>query len=106
MMEEKRQFERVRYPMEAHWEGMSGKHVARVYDISQTGCYIESLAQVQLSEKIGFEIQSPTGRWFALEGKVVHFQPNIGFGVSFINMSELQRNALAELIAYARSTPG
>jgi hypothetical protein len=104
MNEEQRQCERVRFPMEARWEGLSGKHVARVYDISLTGCYIESLGQVQLSEEIGFEIQSPTGRWLPLRGKVIHYQPNMGFGVIFINMSELQHNALTELIDYARLT--
>ena len=105
MEEEKRQFERLRFPMEARWEGLAGKHVARVYDISRTGCYIESLGQVQVSEQIGFEIQSPTGRWLALEGQVMHYQPNMGFGVGFVNMTELQQNALDELIDYARSNP-
>src|SRR5215212_3841250 len=105
MNEELRLFERIRFPMEARWEGFSANHVARIYDISLTGCYIESLRQVQLNEEIRFEIQSPTGRWLPLRGKVMHYQPNMGFGVGFIKMSELQHNALAELIDYARSTP-
>lgn len=105
MNEEQRHHERIRFPMEARWEGLSGKHVARVYDISLTGCYIETLRQVQLNEQIVFEIQSPTGRWLPLQGKVMHFQPNMGFGVGFINISELQRHALAELIDYASANP-
>jgi hypothetical protein len=106
MNDEKRLCERVLFVMEARWEGLSGKHVSRVYDISLTGCYIESLGQVQLSERIEFEIQSPTGRWLPLQGKVMHSQLNMGFGVSFINMSEIQQEALAELIDYARSLHG
>jgi hypothetical protein len=103
MNEEQRQSERIRFPMEARWEGLSGKHVARVYDISLTGCYIETLGQVQLNEQIRFEIQSPTGRWLPLQGRVIHYQPNLGFGVGFITISELQHNALVELIDYASS---
>lgn len=99
---EQRHHERIRFPLEVRWEGLSGKHQARIYDISLRGCYIESLGQVQLKEYIRFEIQSPTGRWLALQGEVVHCQPNIGFGVSLIDMSELQNNALAELIDYTR----
>ena len=105
MTEEQRHCERIRFPMEARWEGLSGKHEARVYDISLRGCYIESLGQVQLNEQIRFEIQSPTGRWLPLEGRVMHYQPNLGFGVGFIAMSELQHHSLAELIDYARSNP-
>jgi hypothetical protein len=104
MKEEQRHHERIRFPLELRWEGLSGKHEARVYDISLSGFYIESLRQVQLGEQIRFEIQSPTGRWHAFQGEIVHYQPNIGFGVRLSEMSDLQRNTLAELIHYASLT--
>jgi hypothetical protein len=105
MIEDQRQFERVRFLVEARWAGLSGNYEARVYDISLSGCYIETLGQVQLNEQVSFEIQSPSGRWIPLQGIVIHYQPSIGFGMHFLNMSDLQQHALAELIDYARSLP-
>lgn len=101
MKEEQRRHERIRFPLEVRWEGQSGMREARVYDISLDGLYIESFGQVQLNEDIRLEIQSPTGRWHAFQGKVVHYQPGIGFGLRLSAMSALQRNTLAELIRYA-----
>ena len=59
MSDERRQNERVRFPPEVRWEGLSGRHAARVYDLSLSGCYIESLGQVQPRERVSFGIQSP-----------------------------------------------
>jgi hypothetical protein len=104
MSDERRLDERVRYPLEVRWEGLSGGHSARVYDLSLSGCYIESLGQVQPHEHIRFDIQSPTGRWLSLTGEVVHSQPHMGFGLRLLGLSELQRETLTELLDYAIST--
>ena len=102
MTSERRSDERARLPLEMRWEGQSGKHVARVYDISLSGCYVETLGQVQLNEQIRFEIQLPTGRWMPLRGEVVHFQPDMGFGMRFTGLTETERELLARLIEYGR----
>jgi len=101
MVDEQRQFERVRLPMEVHWEGLSGKHAARIYDLSLSGCYVETLGQVTPGERIRFEIELPTGRWLRLEGEAVHAQPSMGFGVRLINLSATDRDMLAHLLEYA-----
>lgn len=106
MTEDRRRHERVRFPLEMRWEGLSGRHAARVYDVSLSGCYIETLGEVQPGERVRFEIQSPTGRWLAFEGEVVHNQPNMGFGLRLVGLSDSQRGTLAELIDYARSISG
>ncbi len=54
---------------------------------------------------IRFEVQSPTERWLQFQGEVVHSQTHMGFGVRFLDLSELQRHALALLIAYAHAVP-
>ena len=91
----------MRLPLELRWEGLSGRHVARVYDLALGGCYIETLGQVTQNEGIRFEIQLPTGRWMSLSGEVVHYQPNMGFAVRFTNLSEAERELLASLLDYA-----
>ena len=102
MVDERRQFERVRLPMEVHWEGLSGKHAARVYDLSLSGCYVETLGQVTPGERVRFEVELPTGRRLRLEGEVVHAQANMGFGLRLVNLSGADRGMLAHLLEYAR----
>ena len=103
--DERRRDERVRFPLEVRWEGLSGRHTARVYDISLSGCYIETLGDVQTGERLSFEIQSPTGRWLQFEGRVVHHQRNMGFGLRLVNLSDARRDALSRLLEYARGGP-
>jgi len=106
MSEDRRQHMRVRFPLEARWEGLSGRHTARIYDISMSGCYVEALSEVPTHERVRFQVQSPTGLWLTFEGEVVHHQPNMGFGLHFVNLSETQRDVLISLIDYAGDKSG
>ena len=102
MSDERRRDERVGMPLEVRWEGLSGAHVARISDISVSGCYIETLGQVAEGEDVRFEVMTPTGRWLKLRGDVAHYYPNIGFGVRFKNLSEAERDVLASIVDFAR----
>jgi len=100
---EQRRSERVRLPLELRWESLSGRHAARLYDLSSTGCYIEAPGQVQTGELVRFEVQSPTGRWLRLKGEVVHAQTHMGFALRFLDLSESQTCVIDELVEYARA---
>jgi hypothetical protein len=95
---ERRRERRIPVPLEARWESLSGKYAARISDLSLGGCYIESLAQVVPGEEIRFEIQLPTGFWMPLRGSVVYHQPSLGFGVSFVQLTMMERNVLARVL--------
>lgn len=97
-----RKHERITVPLEVRWEGISGQYTTRISDLSLGGCYVESLAQVSVGERLRFEIRLPTGRWMQLHGEVVYHQPTIGFGVHFTELSEPERELLASLIEYGR----
>ena len=99
-MADRRRYERITLPLEARWEGLSGKHAARLSDLSYGGCYVETLGQVSVGERIRFEIQLPTGRWMELHGEVIYHQPTLGFGVHFTKLSELEREMLTSVIEY------
>jgi hypothetical protein len=101
-MPDTRKHDRVLLPLEARWEGLSGRHTARISDLSLGGCYIETLGQVTIGEEISFDIQLPTQNWMPLRGKVIYHFPNMGFGVQFLDLSELESNVLENLIEYAR----
>lgn len=104
--ENKRRYGRLRLPLEVRWEGLSGKHEARVYDLSAGGCYIESMGQVMDGERIVFRVQTPRGRWLVLHGEIVHHQPNMGFGVRFLPLAPPTAQQLTELIRDARGAAG
>lgn len=103
MTNEQRHHERVRLPLEARWEGLSGKHEARVYDISVGGCYIETLGQVTPGERVSFQIQLPGGIWLQLHGEIVHGELNIGFGLRFIELGERECELLLQMVELARN---
>jgi len=104
MADERRRDERVPLLLDVRWEGLAGKHDARISDISLSGCYVESLGQVTVGEVIRFEIQLPTARWMPLRGEVVYHLPTLGFGVKFTSLTTMERNLLAHVIDYARGS--
>jgi hypothetical protein len=96
-MDERRRYRRASRLLEIRWEDLSGKYNARVTDISPDGCYIESIGQVTVGQQIRFEIQLPTGNWVPLRGEVVNHQPNLGFGVRFIALTEEEKKVLSQI---------
>jgi c-di-GMP-binding flagellar brake protein YcgR len=98
---QRRKFPRVRLPLEARWEGQSGKHEARVDELGLGGCYIESLGQVTEGERIIFQVQTPEGRWLILHGEIAYRQPDMGFGVRFLPLAPPTERQLAEIILNA-----
>lgn len=102
-MQERRRDERVPLPLEVAWETDSGEYRSGISDLSLSGCYIQSIAQVAVGERIHFQIETPTGRWLPLSGVVMYHHPQIGFGVHFATLTDRVRNVLTGLIEYART---
>ena len=102
MSEERRVEERVQLMLDLRWERMSGKHSARVSDMSLSGCFVETIVQVVVGELIRFEVQLPAGHWIPLTGDVVYQLPGVGFGVRFKRLSTMQRDAIASLLDYVK----
>ena len=102
--QDRRGAERVPLPLEVEWSSDSGKqHSSRISDISLSGCYVESLGQITVGDRIHFKIELALGKWLPLSGVVVYVHPQIGFGVSFMTMTEGVKSQLADLIETARS---
>ena len=103
MGNERRTQERAKLILEAKWEGMSGRYEARLSDLSSGGCFIQTIARVELHEQLRFKIKLPWGRWLPLQGEVVYCQANFGFAVRLMELSEMQRRQVTALFAYARA---
>jgi len=80
---------------------MSGRHEARVDDVSLGGCFVNTHGHVEIGEPVELEILVPSGGWLKLRGTVASYHPGVGFGMWFRFVSTADRAGLKELIASA-----
>lgn len=102
MTEERRGEERIPTLLELRWQSLSGKHAARISDMSLSGCYVETMGQVTVGELIRFEVQLPTGRLMPLIGEVVYHLPGMGFGMRFRSLTPRQKEMIESLLSYVK----
>ena len=98
-MSDRRREERLDVCLDAVWDGKSGNYGARVTDLSEGGCYVDTLGDAHVGEIISFKIQKPSGEWLELTGEVAHETPPLGFGLLFVYLADEQLEQLRSLIA-------
>ena len=97
MSDEKRRHGRQPLVMEASWEGSGIKSRARTVDISATGCFIDTLAEVEVGETLKLKL-TLQGQYFSVQALVMYRMPNLGFGVRFTKISDSDRLRLDALL--------
>jgi hypothetical protein len=97
-MEDRREEERKEMTLDVRWEGGSGRHTARISDLSLGGCYLDTLGQVAVGEIIGLEIKLPSGEWLPLRGSVAFHHPGLGFSICFTFLTDEEQYQLKQLI--------
>lgn len=98
MENERREDKRARVSIQAWWEGLSGRHEARVSDLSMGGCFIDTLSKAEIGELIVFAIKRPDGKWLQLRGQVASVDEHVGFSLAFTYLTEDEQQALAALV--------
>ena len=86
-MSDRRSEKRFEVCLDAVWDGNSGNHTARITDLSEGGCYVDSLGQAQVGEILKVKLEFQNGDWLELTGEVAHQMPPLGFGVRFVNLT-------------------
>jgi hypothetical protein len=99
-MNERRSRKRWDVSLDAVWDGKSGNYTARISDLSDGGCYMDSLGDVTMGELVHLKLHLPSGQWLELKGEVAHHTPPVGFGVRFLDLSEQQLENLRSFIEY------
>ncbi len=99
-MSDRRREERLEVCLDAVWDGKSGNYTARVTDLSEGGCYVDTLGEAAPGEIVHFKLQLPGGDWLDLAGEVAHTTPPLGFGMRFLNPTEAQVEKLRSVIAH------
>ena len=62
-MSDRRTEKRLDVCLDAVWNGKSGNYTARVTDLSEGGCYVDTMGEAQVNEVITFKLQLPDGDW-------------------------------------------
>src|ERR1044071_10449128 len=102
-MDDRRSRPRLSVSLDAVWDGDSGgKHSARVTDLSEGGCYLDTVGEVMTGEIVAFRVLLPDDDWLYLEGEVKHHRHGMGFGVRFVDLNEEQTEKLLRLLQIAR----
>jgi Tfp pilus assembly protein PilZ len=86
-MSDRRNEKRWEVCLDAVWDGKSGNYSARVTDLSEGGCYVDTLGEAQVGEVLTLRLQLPNGDWLELTGQIAHQTPPLGFGVRFVNLT-------------------
>jgi len=97
MTDEKRKHGRQPLVMEASWEGSGIKLRARTVDISATGCFIDTLAEVEIGETLNLKL-TLHGQYISVQAVVKYRMPSLGFGVRFTKISDSDRLRLDALL--------
>ena len=101
-MDERRSKPRLSVNLDAVWDREEARQSARVTDLSEGGCYLDTVGEVMTGEIVAFRIMLPDGDWLYLEGEVRHHRHGIGFGVQFVDLNEEQREKLLFLLGISR----
>jgi len=83
------------------WDSSTQAHSARVTDLSEGGCFLDSVGEVRAGEIVGFRVLLPNDDWLYLEGEVRHYTAGRGFGVKFVELNEEQTGNLHWLLKIA-----
>ncbi len=99
MPQERRETPRRAVSITAYWEGLSGRHQARVSDLSLGGCFIDTLGKAEVGEFTLLSLTQADGTALRLRGQVASVDPLTGFSLAFTYLTEDEQHALTRLLA-------
>jgi len=100
-MDDRRKRPRLSVSLDAMWDSSTDAHKALITDLSEGGCYLDSVGEVRRGEIVGFRVLLPDDDWLYLEGEVRHHSAE-GFGVQFVELNEEQTTKLQWLLSLAK----
>lgn len=86
-------------PFEGAWSGASGGNGGRISDLSEGGCFVESLSVPALSDEVMVTLELGSGE-ICVVGHVTTAEAGIGFGLQFDNLKAEQQQAIREAVGH------
>ena len=104
-MDDRRSKPRLGINLEAVWERTGDVPAARLTNLSEGGCFLDTVGEVRSGEIVAFRVLMPDeDEWLYLEGEVRHHVKGIGFGVKFLELNQDQESKIRELMEVARES--
>ncbi len=98
MESDRRSKPRLSVSLDASWDR---EHPAKITNLSEGGCYLDTVGEVMRGEIVGFRVLLPDGDFLYVEGEVRHYTPGKGFGVQFVELNDEQQRNLERLLKIA-----
>lgn len=102
---DKRRDPRFEVCLTARWQGSPANYDVRITDLSEGGCYVDTIGEVVVGEALLLKILIANNEWIDFQGVVAHIFPRLGFGVRFVNLDEKQRSFIRSIIGKTNSPP-
>lgn len=101
MSEDKREHFRVAGPFDGFRVGML-ETPARIYDLSEGGCFVTSLYAGTPGEIVTLKVDLPSDGWITLQGEIRYNRVDFGFAVRFTDLTGDARARLMGLVERRR----
>ena len=100
-MDDRRSRPRLTVSLDAVWDSITGRKCAKITNLSEGGCYLDTVGETLAGEIVCFRVSMPDDDWLYLEGEVRHLAPGLGFGVRFVDLNAEQEEKIELLVEQA-----
>jgi hypothetical protein len=98
MRQKRRSHKRVPTSLTVLWEGLLSDNYALMTDVSQGGCYINSVGRVSIDEYIRSDTILTLQAHLHLEGSVAHREWPLGSGLRFANLTDEKAALISRVV--------
>lgn len=96
--EDRRGVKRYTVNIEIEWEGLIGRQLGTISDISSLGCFVLCSGEVENDETVGLFIPIADGMKIQFSAEVVNHVLEIGFGAQFVELNKAQRELIEKFL--------
>ena len=98
---------RLRPPMHCYWGTTEAcPRNGRITSLGVEGCFVKTKAEAEDGQSLYVNCWLPSERWLLLRGTVTYRLPKVGFGLSFVELTETEREMLRTLLDFFGEEPG
>jgi Tfp pilus assembly protein PilZ len=93
-----RKHERSTFLTEILLESSSGRREARISDVSEGGCFVDTIVTVRAGEEVSLSGTLNSGEQLKVKGKVAYVLDGFGFGIEFTDITEESQQAITKIL--------
>jgi len=95
---DRRKHRRHAVRIDVDWENPMGRRTARISDVSVDGCFVLSSGDVDDGQIVKVFFPLSNGKKALFWGKIVNHVFDVGFGLRFVAVTDVQQSLLKKLL--------